>query len=493
MPLKQGALYIDGHWIPGEGSAFSSENPADGKAFWQGRMATKNEISAAVEAAKQAASAWAENPNRLTHLQQFGDCLTTRRQALTQLIAQESGKPRWEASTEVDAVLGKITLSIDAYQTRTADKHWVKNNITHHLRYKPLGVVAILGPFNFPAHLSHAHIIPALLAGNTVILKPSELTPAVAEFMIHCWHDSGLPKGVLNLLQGDRTVATDLLDHDLQGIYFTGSYHTGQLIHKHLQNRPEVMLVLEMGGNNPLLIDTPADLDAAVYHTLLSSFITAGQRCTAARRVLVPDTAFGDLFLEQLILASQRLSVGPYTEQPEPFMGPVISHTHATTHLQAQEALLAAGGQVLLPMKRLIENTGFLSPGLIDMTSVHQPRDEEIFAPLIQLYRYTDFEHALTLANQTRYGLSAGILTDNESHYQHFYKTIRAGLINWNRPTTGASSDLPFGGIGQSGNHRPSAYFAADYCAYPVAVLKQSTLSLPPNQLPGLHFPLQHP
>lgn len=480
--------YINGQWTEGQGCEFTSTNPADNTVLWHGTHSTEDDVQAAYNAARQALPNWAnlDVSSRINHILNFSKLVDTRRLELTQIIALESGKPRWEAATEAAAVIGKANLSIQAYQERTSEKQTITADGTNCLRYKPHGVVAVLGPFNFPAHLSNGHIIPALLAGNTIVYKPSELTPAVAEFIIQCWHDSGLPAGVINCIQGSAETAKCLLDCDIQGVYFTGSYATGVQINKRFSDRPEVILALEMGGNNPLIIDNVENINAAVYYALLSTYLTAGQRCTCARRMMIPDSPFGDQFLDAFLQASSTLRVDSFTSTPEPFMGPVISHAHALAHLNAQKSLQQSGGKTLLAMNLLKENTGFLSPGIIDMTQTANTIDEEIFAPLIQIYRYEDFEHALALANQTRYGLAAGLLSDNHEHYQLFYQTIRAGLINWNRPTTGAASSLPFGGIGRSGNNRPSAYFAADYCAYPIASIEQSKLTMPAQQLPGI-------
>jgi succinylglutamic semialdehyde dehydrogenase len=349
-------------------------------------------------------------------------------------------------------------------------------------------VIVVLGAFNFPAHLSNGHIVPALLAGNTVLYKPSEQTPAVAEFIMDCWHQSGIPAGVINCVQGDASCGSALLAHNIQGVYFTGSYATGLRIHQQFSGRPEVILALEMGGNNPLVIDEVSDIDAGVYQTILSSFMTSGQRCTCARRVMIPDSSFGDEFINRLIRATQALKVAPFDSTPEPFMGPVISYTQALKHVHSQKTLIESGGHALLAMNILAEYTGLLSPGIIDMTQATKTPDEEIFAPLMQVHRYTHFEQAIELANKTKYGLSAGLLSDNKAHYELFYQNIRAGLINWNRPTTGAASNLPFGGVGCSGNHRPSAYFAADYCAYPIASMEQPQLSRPNQLLPGIQL-----
>jgi len=482
--------YLDGRWIKGQGEPFVSRNPADNRVIWEGASATVAEIVSACDAARNALKHWSSLDfcARVEHILRFGKRVESHKDELALLISLETGKPRWESMTEVAAVVGKIALSIKAYQERTSDVCTQTSDTKSGIRYKPQGVVAVLGPFNFPAHLSNGHIVPALLAGNTVVYKPSELAPAVAQWIIQCWHDSGLPAGVINVIQGPAASAKTLLKQDIQAVYFTGSYHAGLQIHRSFSDKPNVLLALEMGGNNALVIDHVDDTKAAVYHTLLSSFITAGQRCTSARRVLIAKNAAGDQFLECFINATKKIKVGVFTSEPEPFMGPVISHTHAKAHLDAQQALVQAGGNPLIPMTLIKPNTGFLSPGIIDMSLVKNPSDEEIFAPCVQIYRYDDFDNALELANQTRFGLIAGLLSNDPAHYQRFYHAVRTGLVHWNKPTTGAASSLPFGGTGQSGNHRPSGYFAADYCAYPVAIQEQPLLTLPEQRLPGIEL-----
>ena len=286
-------------------------------------------------------------------------------------------------------------------------------------------------------------------------------------------------------LPGGASIAVALLQQNIQGVLFTGSYATGCQINKMFANKPEVLLALEMGGNNPLIIDHITNIDAAIHHTMVSAFITTGQRCSCARRIFIPNNEFGLHFTQQLVNASKNLQIGSYEQKPEAFMGPVIRHQHALTHLQAQEKLKHLGGKLLLEMHLLQENTGFLSPGIIDMTNSKANFDEEIFAPFVQIYYYNTFNQAVTMANTSKYGLVAGLLSDNEKNYEYFYQNMHAGLINWNRPTTGAASNLPFGGIGHSGNHRPSAYFAADYCSYPIASLEQNHLSLT-ESTPGM-------
>lgn len=480
--------YINGHWVSGQAKTLTSINPADATVIWQGYVAGAEEVNQAVKAAHKALPAWASltEKERIKVLEAFAQQVSEKRAELAYLISMEMGKPLWESATEVSSVIGKVALSVQAWHERCTEKHGSIPDADTWLRYKPHGVVAVLGAFNFPAHLSNGHIVPALLAGNTIIYKPSELTPAVAAFIMQCWHDSGLPPGVLNCVQGDASTGKCLLSSDIQGVFFTGSYQTGKRIHQHFSDRPDVILALEMGGNNPLIIDEDVDTEAAVYQTLLSTLITSGQRCTCARRVFIKQGPHGDHMLAGLLQAVRSIQPADFRTQPEPFMGPVISYQHALNLLQSQLALHDAGGNSLISMRLLQKGTGMVSPGVMDMTQASDVPDEEIFGPFIQIWRYTTFEQAIALANQTRYGLAAGLFSNNPERYQQFYQGIRAGLINWNRPTTGAAGNLPFGGVGQSGNHRPSAWFAADYCAYPIASLERHQLQRPDTRLPGL-------
>ncbi|MBA2650058.1 MAG: succinylglutamate-semialdehyde dehydrogenase [Legionella sp.] len=488
--IQSNGHYVDGQWMAGQGMSLESNNPANGALVWQGSHAGKDVIFLAHKAAQAALAAWSiiSFEKRAEYVIAFGDEIEKQRDALALLISKENGKPLWESVTEVNSVIAKIKLSIQAYKEKTYPNEVLQGDIVNRLRFKPQGIVVILGPFNFPAHLSNGHIIPALLAGNTILYKPSEQTPAVAELIMQCWHDSHIPAGVINCLQGDVTCAKALLDQDIQGVYFTGSFDAGFSIHRQFSNRLNVILALEMGGNNPLIIDEVSDLDAALYHTLLSTLISTGQRCTCARRVIIPNSPWGDDFLKAFIRMCQSLTIGAYDSHPVPFMGPVISYAQAQRLLESQAGLIRLGANALLLMHSLSEHTGFLSPGILDMSSVPNPPDQEIFGPLIQVYRYTDFEQAIDIANQTRYGLMVGILSDDEGKYNKVYHQVSAGLINWNQPTTGALSSLPFGGVGLSGNHRPSGYSAADYCAYPIASLEQTHLSKPSKVLPGINL-----
>lgn len=490
MPLKPPLKhhYLNGQWQPGVGEEFTSLNPATGERLWSACIATKEEIQQAYESACRAQVGWSAHSveERYRYLEAFTWQVQKKRDHLAYCIACENGKPLWEAYTEVDAVINKLSLTQKAHQQRQQKILAPATAAGQaYVRYKPQGVVAVLGAFNFPAHLSNGHIMPALLAGNTVLYKPSELTPWVAAEIMQCWHAAGLPQGVLQCLWGDHTSGQYLLNHPLNGVYFTGSYPTGKAIHAHFGGRPEVILALEMGGNNPLIVDNVHNLPAAVTLTVLSTVLSTGQRCTCARRVFIPKTRQGDDFINQLLYAYQHVRIGAHTHRPEPFMGPLIRASHAQKALQNQEKLLACGGKALLPMALLPEGNTFLSPGILDMTHAHGVPDEEYFAPFIQVIRYEDFNEALEGANQTQYGLTAGLISDDPVQYSLFYQRMRAGMLYWNAPLTGASGTLPFGGSGHSGNHRPSGFFAIDYCAYPVSGLEQAHLRLPATLPPG--------
>ena len=481
--------YIAGEWLAGLGEPLQSLDPVSQALVWEGRGADAAQVDAAVVAARQAFSAWAGQSldSRIAVLERFAVHLKDRAQQLAQTIGEETGKPLWEAATEVTSMVGKVAISIQSYRERTGEKRSQVAEANSVLRHKPHGVVAVFGPYNFPGHLPNGHIVPALLAGNCVLFKPSELTPKVAELTVQCWIEAGLPAGVLNLLQGGRDTGIALAGHpDIDGLFFTGSSRTGNLLHAQFAGRPEKILALEMGGNNPLIVDQVADVDAAIYTIVQSAFISAGQRCTCARRLLVPQGAWGDALLARLVEVVGRIRVSRFDAQPAPFMGSVISLPAAAQLLQAQRDLLGGGAQALLAMTQPQADAALLTPGILDVTAVSARPDEEFFGPLLQVIRYDSFESAIAEANATAYGLAAGLLSDSRARYEQFWLHSRAGIVNWNKPLTGAASSAPFGGIGASGNHRASAYYAADYCAYPVASLESDSLALPATLAPGV-------
>ncbi len=485
-------LYVNGEWQTGQGARFESVDPARQVPVWAGEAADDGQVAAAVTAAREAFPAWARRSfeQRCAQIVAFGEQLEAHREHLALCIARETGKPLWESRTEVGAMIGKLAISRNAYTERTGTRQSEVPGGHAVLRHRPHGVVAVFGPYNFPGHLPNGHIVPSLLAGNTVVFKPSELTPLVAQETIKLWEAAGLPRGVLNLVQGERATGQALAsDPGIDGLFFTGSSRTGHLLHESFAGQPGKILALEMGGNNPLVVEPVADRDAAVHDIIQSAFITSGQRCTCARRLLLPQGDWGDALLRRLVEVSQRIRVDVYDAEPQPFMGAVISRAAAAGLAAAQQSLLDAGAEALLPLVHRDPGSGFVSPGIVEVSALAEALpDEEHFGPLLKVMRYADFDEALALANATRYGLSAGLISDDASRWEEFLLRIRAGIVNWNRPITGAASAAPFGGIGASGNHRASAYYAADYCAYPVASMEQAHCQMPASLAPGLSF-----
>lgn len=484
-------LWINGEWLSGHGSQRQSANPVTGESVWQGNDADDRQTEQAVEAARAAFPAWARRPfnERQQIVEIFGRLLDEHKTALGEIIARETGKPRWEAATEVTAMINKIAVSQAAYHSRTGESTAALPDGSATLRHRPHGVLAVFGPYNFPGHLPNGHIVPALLAGNTVVFKPSELTPACGEAVAKLWQQAGLPDGVFNLLQGGRETGEALSRQPgLDGVLFTGSSATGYQLHRQLAGQPQKILALEMGGNNPLIIDDPQDIDAAVHLTIQSAFITAGQRCTCARRLLVKRGALGDAFLQRLVEVSGRIMPDVWNAEPQPFIGGLTSPQAAERVYQAWQQQVAKGGKTLLAPRLIRPGTSLLTPGITELTTAQDIADEEVFGPLLGVWRYDDFAQAITLANATRYGLSCGLVSPDRQKFEQLLLEARAGIVNWNKPLTGAASSAPFGGVGASGNHRPGAWYAADYCAWPMASLESAQLALPATLSPGLDF-----
>jgi len=468
-----------------------SMNPATGEIVWEGKSASQQEVNQAVTKARTACSSWSvmSIEARKEMIKRFAAHLTEHKQDFAELISQEVGKPLWESLLEVGAMINKADISFRAQEERCPVAQNKAGDIVKQVEFRPQGVVAVLGPFNLPGHLPNGHIIPALLAGNAVVFKPSEQAPLIGEKYLEYWKAAGLPEGVMEVVQGGKETGEALVQHAaIKGLFFTGSYAVGQGIHKLLGGHPEKILVLEMGGNNPLIVDEVADLEAAAYMTIQSAFITSGQRCVCARRLIVLKGAQGDAFIQVLVAMTRKVKVGAFNEDPEPFMGPVISKEAAERILEEQKRLVQKGGRILLEMKCVGGSPAMLSPGIMESTTIKDREDGEIFGPLLQVIRVENIEEAMTEANRTEYGLAAGIFSDNVETCQRFVAWVRAGIVNWNRPLTGASSEAPFGGIGRSGNHRPSAYFAADYCAYPVASMGADVLKIPEKMVPGIQI-----
>jgi succinylglutamic semialdehyde dehydrogenase len=482
---------IGGEWLPGGGAELVTIDPSSGRQTWSSNESTPADVRRAAEAARGAFEHWAAAPleERIAVCTRFRDLLKQEAEELAAIIAEEVGKPLWEARTEVTTMANKVDISVQAYGARTGEAATKVADGNAVLRHRPHGVFGVFGPYNFPGHLPNGHIVPALIAGNTVVFKPSEYAPRTAVKTVQLWQRAGVPAGVINLVNGGRNTGIALgKEPQLDGVLFTGSCQTGVALHRQFGGQPGKMLALEMGGNNPLVVWDVKDVDAAVHHAVMSAFISAGQRCTCARRLIVQDTAAGAAFVERLVEVASKLTVGRSDADPQPFMGPVVSSAVAAMLVRAQADMVARGGVTLLQMRQPDPDAGFVTPGIVDVTDAQGIPDEEWFGPLLQVIRVADFDSAVKAANATEFGLAAALLSNDEALWKRFNALARAGIVNWNRPTTGAASSAPFGGVGKSGNHRPSAYYAADYCAYPVASIETRELEMPAKLSPGLSF-----
>ncbi|ABI77505.1 succinylglutamic semialdehyde dehydrogenase [Hyphomonas neptunium ATCC 15444] len=463
-------VYIDVKWHVGGGASFAKNCPATGEVSWQGGSANAEDVKAAVASAQAAFSGWARTPvaERISILERYAEELGKRAGEIAEAISRDMGKALWDSQAEAATMKAKIAVSVAALKERAGERDEPAAFGQSRLTHRPHGVMAVFGPFNFPGHLPNGHIVPALLAGNTCVFKPSELAPSVARLMADAFEAAGLPPGCLNIVHGGRDTGAALIDQPINGLLFTGSAATGVFFHKHFAGRPEVILALEMGGNNPLIVWEPADVDAAADIAAQSAYLTTGQRCSCARRLILPNGAFGDKVLEAIIARAKGIEVGAWDE-PGIFMGPLVSHTAASQAVAFYEMLLSKGAASLLPLEAGPQGTGFVSPGVVDVTEARDVPDEELFGPLIQIVRVASFDEAIARANASRYGLSGGLVSDDDALWARAYSEMRAGILNRNRPTAGASGAMPFGGPGLSGNFRPGAYYAADYCAWPQA------------------------
>ena len=453
-----------------------SIDPATGAVIWEGEETALPAIPAMVQRARSSLSDWAARPidDRVAIIRRYAAILKERTEDIARDISRETGKPLWETRGELASMIGKAEISIAAQAERAGSRSADMAFGRAVLRHKPHDVMAVLGPYNFPGHLPNGHIVPALLAGNAVLFKPSEETPLTGQHMAQALRDAGVPEAVFALVQGGRDQGAALIGADIDGLLFTGSATTGAHFRKAMVDRPHVMLALELGGNNPLIAWGDAEASAATI--VQSAFVTTGQRCSCARRLIVPEGVEGNAIVEATHSLAARLRIGAWDDADEPWLGPLISARAAQHAIDAVAALVGLGVKACLPFERLERSDAFVTPGIYDVTGVAAP-DAEIFAPVLQVIRVPDFDAAIDAANATSFGLAAGLLSDDPALWERFLARSRAGIVNWNRPTTGAAGNMPFGGLGQSGNHRPSAYYAADYCAYPIASFEADTIA----------------
>jgi len=479
--------FINGKWVSAFGGQLFSMSPSDNSVIWDGRLSNERDLDSAIQASNAVLEKWSNLSidERLVYLNRFVELVGNRKEEIADAISLEVGKPRWESVTEVDAVIGKLAPTIEAYQTRASTLTRSTGSAKSYTRFLPHGVAVVLSPINFPIHMGNGHIMPALLAGNTVIWKPSELCPMVAEMLIELWSDTGIPPGVINLVQGKSEAAQYLIrSKSINAVLFTGSRSAGLAINQALANEPWKIVALEMGGDSPLVVWDYLEMKSAVFIAIQSAYITSGQRCSAARRLIVKKN--DKEFLNQLALTIKRIKVSPPNETPQPYMGPMVSALYAQRLLDAQDKLISDGAVSIVKSELLRPNSALVSPGLIDVTNIRSRDCGEIFGPLLQVITVDTFADAILEANRSSYGLAAGLISRDKRLFEIFLHQVKAGIINWNQQLTGATSYAPFGGIKESGNNRPSGSFAVDYCSYPVASLEVEEPTFPGSLPPGL-------
>jgi succinylglutamic semialdehyde dehydrogenase len=473
--------YVGGEFGPpfqADAGELVSRSPAD-LSDEIGRFPTSvADVDKAVGAARAAFRAWSVLPQveRNAAILRLRAELLAREAAFVEVISREVGKPRWEARTELKAMVGKADVTLNEGLRFIAP--FTPDSLNGECRFRPHGVLAVIGPFNFPGHLPNGHIMPALAAGNTVVFKPSELTPGVGQLYTEAVHASGFPAGVFNLVQGGRSIGERIsIAPGIDGILFTGSQGVGSAIQRVNADRPGKILALELGGKNCSVVLEDADFDKAVYDVLFSAYVTTGQRCSATSRAIV-HASLVDRFTDRMATLVGKLKVG-HPAKDDTFMGPLISETARAKFLEGCARAKSEGAQAIIEPRAYELPEGplgyYVRPGLHRVTEVRADsayQREELFGPDLAIYSFQEPEEAIALANAVDYGLTAAVFTGDRLKFDALANRIEAGVINWNAPTVGSSSRLPFGGIKRSGNHRPAGLFSTLYCAYPIAITR---------------------
>ena len=471
--------FIDGRWAPPPAPEGTLDNrsPADLSATLSQHPWATGQVDRAVEAARAAVRKQRAPSESVALVRRIGAVLKAREEELARAIALDVGKPLWEARTEAQACAAKAAITADDGMKLVAPFP-APGQAGAECRFRPLGVLAVLGPFNFPVHLPNGHVLPALACGNAVVFKPSEVAPHAAEVYARCLEEAGVPAGLFNLVQGGPGVGAKLAAHEgVDGVLFTGSWSVGQAIARATVSQSK-LLALEMGGKNAALVLEDADEDKALYDVLFSAFVSAGQRCTAASRaILVGPPARADAFAKRIAALASRLVVGHPLDEGV-FMGPLASEGALRKFEQGQPQ--GADVETVLAARRL-------SPrglaGAYTSPSVHRVHrragsayeQEELFGPDLAVHAAASVEEAIAVANATPYGLAAGVHTKSREAFERCLRDLECGVVNWNAPTVGASGRLPFGGLKRSGNHRPAALWSTLYCSAPVAILSGET------------------
>jgi succinylglutamic semialdehyde dehydrogenase len=483
--------YLDGRFVvPSSADArLELTSPADRDDLIGAYDCSVQHAHDAIAAARRALPMWRRLPlaARAAILRAFAQAVAKRREVLALAIARSVGKPLWEARTEVDAVIAKVDITLGPGLEAIAPRDLPGDKAA--IRHRPVGVMVVLGPFNFPAHLANGHFVPALATGNTVVFKPSERAPEVGEILASCMHEAGVPAGVFNLVQGGAEVAQALVeDADVDGICFTGSTGVGRRILQASAAYPGRLIALELGGANAAIVTADANLAHAAREIAFSAFVTAGQRCTATSRVYV-ERAACEAFTAELVRLATSVRVG-HPGDGDVFLGPVIDEASRTRALHIAAGLTTTHEVVVAPSEVTVDGVrgAYLSPGVFLAKGAPLLQTaEEFFAPLVLVEAVDDDHAAVARANASPYGLAAGVFCRDESRFERMADELEVGICNWNRGTVGSSSKLPFGGVKASGNHRPAGLASTLYCVDAVAQIRWPEI---PNAGPLPGFPL---
>jgi succinylglutamic semialdehyde dehydrogenase len=445
-----------------------STNPSTGDLVCQ-FSARPTGVDEAIASAQQGLILWRTLTwqERADYLMSVAHLVDSHKESIAKAITLEMGKPISEARIEAGSIKGKIQGTIQNWSSFLPP---AIDNAPGEQRFRGLGVVAVIGPFNFPVHLLNTHVIPALLNGNAVIIKPSEITPLSAQRYLELFHAAGFPAGVLNLVQGGGDVGAKLTAHDhINGVIFTGSYETGRKIRQATFDQPHKKVCLELGGKNPALVLDDANLDQATREILLGSLLTTGQRCTATSRVIAT-AGIAEALKHRLVDALK--SIRPSDPLDDScFMGPLSSFQAQTRFMDLLEQGQSEGAEPWVDSVA-VDGGAFVTPSLYGVQGHERYLDEELFGPHISFQVVDTNQDVLAWAQKNQYGLSASVFTQSKETFEWFYDGLSTGILNWNRSTNGASGFLPFGGVGKSGNWHAGGSEGARLSSYPVAVMQ---------------------
>ena len=487
--------FIDGRFIKPKNfdGEWEIHSPADLKDKVIVPKFSHEHVDMACESAAKAYLTWRTRPDRFEYLLRLKKIYESHKRELAQQISRETGKPLWEALSEVSAMVSKIDITLNHSMSLLNEKK-IQNAlpcVDGFIRYKSRGVMAVIGPFNFPGHLPNGHIIPALATGNTVVFKPSDKTPGVSQLMAQMFEKAEFPPGVFNLVQGQGETGRRLVKHrQVDGVLFTGSYDIGLKIKEETLSHHWKILALEMGGKNSSIVWKDADLNKAVYENILGAYLTTGQRCSCTSKIIV-HKEIKDQFIDKFQETVKKIKIGHWSG--ENFMGSLISEFSMQRYLRFQEIAVREGAKMLIRGEALeLDPPGYYVTPSVTWVPEHNSNSiyqkSEIFGPNVGIYEVNSFEEAMDISNSCGFGLVLSIFSKDRLLFDQALVEAKVGLLNWNRTTNGASSRLPFGGLGKSGNDRPSGHYAVYYCTSPLASLEDMNPFDPSGQLPGIEY-----